>query len=385
MRDVPGTENIYRLPKNRYGVRKKVKGKQITFGSADNLDDAIYIRDWCKNKGWTEKYPNLANRLLFSEDYKLIEKITSERNVSKKTRETYIQTVNHYTRLLDESLTDLIKVYYDEEYNKHWKERRLKNDLIAYRNYLNNNYLKLTSGAYFKKMLTIFRHLEIQISYLPKISDKNVNDLPPITHRDLLTKNNLVDAYNIANPLMKAVILFESSSGCARRETLNLTVQDYLEANNINIIDKPVKILLLGVDSSFVPTFKVKRQKTNKYYFTYCTPQCNKEILEYLINRDNLTLGSRLFDCNLYYWNSYYNNINEELGLGKVRKYNKFRSHMLRKWNASTLYNNGMSINDVDSLQGRGKDSTHSSYFMEDPELLRQKYMDHMDCLVLEV
>lgn len=29
---------------------------------------------------------------------------------------------------------------------------------------------------------------------------------------------------------MKAIILFMSSSGCARRETLNLTVMDYMNA-----------------------------------------------------------------------------------------------------------------------------------------------------------
>lgn len=56
---------------------------------------------------------------------------------------------------------------------------------------------------------------------------------------------------------------------------------------------------------------------------------------------------------------------------------------MLRKFNASTLYNNGMSISDVDSLQGRGKDSTHSSYFMEDPELLRQKYLKYVEVLTI--
>ena len=66
--------------------------------------------------------------------------------------------------------------------------------------------------------------------------------------------------------LPSTVILFISSSGCARRETLNLTVKDYLEANNINMTDDTVKTLLLKVDSDFVPTFKVRRQKTNKYY-----------------------------------------------------------------------------------------------------------------------
>ena len=58
---------------------------------------------------------------------------------------------------------------------------------------------------------------------------------------------------------------------------------------------------------------------------------------------------------------------------------------MIRKFHASSLYNDGMSIDDVDSLQGRSKDSTHRAYFMEDPLLLKNKYVEHMDCLLLDV
>ena len=369
-----------------YRVYKFIKGKCYRFGNYKHEASAIKKVKKLKENNWDGLYKPVSKRKMqYPEDIDLIERICHERNIAFKTKETYYQAIIHYSELLGESFTNLIKIYSDEEYKKHWKERRLKTDLINYRNYLANTYQKNTVRIYFNKIKTILRHLEIEISYLPTVNNKNIKDLPPITYNDLLTKDNLRDAYNIANPLMRAVILFESSSGCARRETLNLTVKDYLEANNINMTDDTVKTLLLDVDSDFVPTFKVRRQKTNKYYLIYCTPQANKELLNYLINREALFLDSPLFDVNLYYWNHYFNDINNRLGLGQVRNYNKFRSHMLRKWNASTLYNNGMSMDDVDSLQGRGKDSTHQSYFMDDPELLRQKYMDYMDCLLLEV
>lgn len=58
---------------------------------------------------------------------------------------------------------------------------------------------------------------------------------------------------------------------------------------------------------------------------------------------------------------------------------------MLRKFHASQLYNDGMSLEDVDSLQGRGKDSTHSSYFMDDPEKLREKYIEHMNAITINL
>lgn len=64
-----------------------------------------------------------------------------------------------------------------------------------------------------------------------------------------------------------------------------------------------------------------------------------------------------MFKINLDYLNNNFVKINNELALGKVGKYNKFRSHMLRKFHASALYNaeNGLSLEEIDSLQGRKK------------------------------
>lgn len=326
-----------------------------------------------------------SNRLTYSEDYNIVNSICTERNVQIKTKETYLQTIDHYTKLFNKSFTSLTTLYYNEEENIVWKKRTLKQHLIQYRNYLYNTFMPNTAKIYFGKLLTILRHMELELGQLPKLNNKNTNELPPITYEQLPTKSEIEKAYDIANPVMKTVILFISSSGCARKECMNLTVKDYLEANNIKLEDKPVKSLLLKVDESFVPCFKIKRQKTNKFYFTYCSPQANQQILEYLVNRENLTLESPVFDLNYYYWNKYFDEINTQLEMGKARKFNRFRSHMLRKYHASTLYNNGMGITDIDDLQGRSKDSTHQSYFMEDPELLKKKYINHMDCLLLEV
>lgn len=42
-------------------------------------------------------------------------------------------------------------------------------------------------------------------------------------------------------------------------------------------------------------------------------------------------------------------------GLGKIGPYNRFRSNMLRKFHVSSLYNDGMSLDDVNDLQGKAK------------------------------
>ena len=73
--------------------------------------------------------------------------------------------------------------------------------------------------------------------------------------------------------------------------------------------------------------------------------------------------------------------LNEKCGGGKVAGMNRIRSHMLRKFHASRLYNDGLSIDKIDALQGRAKDNTHSAYFKESPEKLKEVYIEHMDCL----
>ena len=377
----------YRWDGGAWRVYKWINGKCHYFGRFESETQAIKKVNRLRKNNWNGliKPKNRKITFPFKEDEKLIDKIAIERNIKEKTKATYCQCVIHYTEYLNQSFTELIEIYYAEEETTPWKKRTLKTHLISFRNHLYNTYLKGTAKNYFSRLLTLFRHLEIELNYLPMLNTKNIKEAQPITHSDLLTKEELEKCYEAASPLLKVIILFQSSTGCARRETLNLTIKDYLIANDVEIIDKPVKSLLLQVNTDNIPCFRLKRQKTNKYYFTYCTPQTNQEVLEYLINREDLSIESPLFDTNLYYWNKMYHDINDSLELGTAGNYNRFRSHMLRKWHASTLYNNGMSIDDIDSLQGRSKDSTHQSYFMEDPELLKKKYINHMDCLLLEV
>ena len=77
--------------------------------------------------------------------------------------------------------------------------------------------------------------------------------------------------------------------------------------------------------------------------------------------------------------------INNKLGLGKAGAYNRFRSNMLRKFHASQLYNDGLGMDEIDELQGRAKDQTRTSYFMENPLRLREKYIDHMSAVTINL
>ena len=323
---------------------------------------------------------------MYCSDREILNNLVYRRNLTYKTKQGYKNALDCYTSYNGMLFIELLKeAENDEEKGIRWKNRRLKKRLMDFRIYLQENYLVSTAKVYFQRILTLYRHFEIEIHNLPRINPKSVKMSKPITFEDLPTKEIIKEAYYISNQIMKAIILFISSSGCARIETLNLTVEDfknatyeYHKSNDINIalnILKDIKFI--------IPIFRIRRQKTNKFYFTFCSHEASNEIIKYLSLKSNLNDKDKLFDINLYYWNKYFNYINNELNLGKVGEYNRFRSHMLRKFHASSLYNfsNSLSLSEIDALQGRGKNSTHSSYFMENPRNLREKYINSLDSL----
>lgn len=322
-------------------------------------------------------------------DEELFKNFVSERNLTYGTEKGYKYVLKTYVDFTEKSLQELLTEAETEEDNGiRWKKRKLKKRLIAFRSYLFENYLGKTAKTHFGKVLTFYKHFEIEIHDLPQISKKNINQNPPINYKDLPTKEDIKNSLKYANPVMRAVILFMSSSGCARRETLNITIQDFIDAtkeyhNSNNIYDV---LNELKDNDSIIPTFKIHRQKTNKHYYTFCSPEATTEIFYYLSNIDKeLKNEDKLFKIGQYYFYKSFNDINDALALGKIGDYSSFRSHMLRKFHASQLYNSGMSRDEVDALQGRSKNSTHKSYFMENPEKLKLKYMEHMDSVTINL
>ena len=322
-------------------------------------------------------------------DKKILKEISLARNFAFKTKQSYKNAMIVYTKFQNKSFHDLLdEAENEEEMGIRWKKRKLKQRLIEFRVFLIDEYLISTSNVYFQRILTLYRHFEIEVHDLPPISTKSAKMSKPITFEDLPTKKIIKEAVEISNPIMKAIILFISSSGCARRETLNLTVGDFIEATYEYHKTKNIEEALdiLRKMDMVVPIFRIKRQKTNKFYFTFCSYEASDAIIEYLVSLNHdLKRNDKLFNLNLYYWNKYFNNINDKLNLGKVGEYNKFRSHMLRKYHASYLYNdnNGLSLSEIDELQGRGKDSVHSSYFMENPQILKKKYINSLKSILI--
>ena len=328
-------------------------------------------------------------KVLTMNNNELLKTLAISCNHSEETQRIYRLALSQYASYFNQGLHELLaEAEEDENNNLKWKRRRVKAKLTEYRHHLLQKYALNTVKKHMIVINKFYRFYDIEIQKLPMINEKSMQKAQPIYFKDLPDKEIIREAVSIASPFMKAVILFICSSGCGRAETLNLTIQDYIDAlyeyvpqrcrNIYEIID------ITNKNDNVVPTFNIKRIKTNKYYTTYCSPEAVKAINAYLLTRtDPLTNESTLFKTHPQYLINNFQKINDYLGLGKVGKYNRFRSHMLRKFHASALYNDDMSLDKVNDLQGKAKNKTDQAYFLINPEDLKYDYIQHLPAVTI--
>ena len=325
-------------------------------------------------------------------DQEILENFVQTRHLKQRTKTMYEYTLKMYTNYHQMTLTELLQEAEKEEENGiRWKHRKLKTRLINFRNWLQDKYLNTTAKKNFSRVLTFYRHHEIEIHQLPPYNEKNSNFPEPITFDKLPDQDIIKHALKITkNPVMRALILFMSSSGCARAETLSLTVNSFIEATfpYHNKTDIYEALNILKERDDVVPIFKLRRQKNQKFYYTFCTPEATTEITNYLLSiNKTLTHIDKLFQISESWLFKKFAEINDQLNLGKVGEHRRFRSHMLRKFHASSLLNAGMNKDDVNMLQGKSRNSTDESYFYDDPKKLQEKYIEYMGavCIYLDV
>ena len=300
----------------------------------------------------------------------------TNRNIKDSTIKSYRLAILKYESFNQRLMDDLIEeAIIDEESAVPLKNRRIKKRLLDFRAFLLDSDLSVgTVRTYLSRIRTFYRHFEVELPYLNDIS---LDEEYLSSSGDLPTKCDIRRACDISSLDFKAVILFMSSSGCAKAETLSLTVGEFIKETEDyhggGAIDDVLECLENRKD--IVPTFYLKRVKTNKFYHTFCSPEASHSIVKYLLSRESLTLEDKLFDftdSSLIYS---FKKVNDKLDMGFVGKYRFFRSHALRKYHASNI---GLSADYIDALQGRAKTKVHEAYIKTNPNKLKEIYISAM-------
>ena len=309
----------------------------------------------------------------------LIEQIAMERNISEKSKRNYYCAVKEYEHYTNKTLNELLKeAEAEEDAGIRWKHRQLKTYLTGFRAELSKNYSQNTMRSYFTVIKTIYNHYEIEIHKLPSYKTKQLQTTKEITFDDLITKKELLEAYEHGDNLVQALILFMSSSGVSRTDTCNISIQQFISACKEYITTNTLEEQLLELSQQeVIPTFHLQRQKTKKNFYTFCSPEATQKIINYLHSRDTLSLEDKLFDIHPITINRKFQKINDMLELGEAGSYRKFVPHMLRKYQASVLTNckHHLTEEEVDVIQGRSKNTVHRAYFKNDPKVLKEKYI----------
>lgn len=277
------------------------------------------------------------------------EQFCKERNIKKETIKQYRTTVKQYTEYYDMSLEELIDEAIDEETDVNINKRRrsIKTRLGQFRTHLvNETELKTsTIQARMQNLFTLYSHFDVELPNLPPLHKEETIET---TYFDLPTKKQIAMAIEIAGIRLASLILFMASSGTGRTECANLTIGDFIKAcsmyhtkeNIVDIIEE-----LYGCPEPIIPTFYLFRQKTSKWYYTFCTPEATTAILEWLLlkleiceaNDEELTMEDSLWGLSTRQMTYHFSNINDELNFGFKGSYRFFRPHTLRKFMASTL------------------------------------------------
>lgn len=335
----------------------------------------------------SSKKPKISNNVL-ENSKELLNKFFQERNIKTSTQKGYIASMGRWFNYVDyNDLQENIDTYIKEEDNRiPTRDRRIKKEMLGFREHLiNDKSIKSAKSvrSYFSKVGTVFRHFGLEIPSLPQVKmDKgyvsNYNDLP--------THEMLRNACEQSPVDLKSIILFMSSSGSAKAETLSITVGMFLEGCSDYLEEIPTEqnipetIKALSDKHDIVPLIYLRRIKTDKWYYTCCSPEASYMIIESLKIRKDLKWDDKLFDYTPSLILTKFQEINDNNNWGYVGAYRRFRSHALRKFMASNI---GLPRDQVDSFQGRAKDMIQEAYFKQDPQSLKKIYMNNMNRIMI--
>lgn len=312
--------------------------------------------------------------MMMSEE--LLKRFCSNRNIKYSTLKSYRSAIAKYEFFHDMDMGSLMdEAIVEEDEGISLKNRKIKGRLLDFRSFLLDSGLSIsTVRTYFSRIKTFYRHFEIELPYL---NDIKFDEEYLSSYFDLPTRGDIRKVCSISSNAFRALVLFISSSGCAKAETLSLTVGDFVKASDDyhdgGSIDDVLNCLIGRRD--IVPAFYLKRIKTNKFYYAFCSPEASHHIVKYLISRKGLSLDDRLFDftdSSLIYS---FKKVNDKLNMGFVGRYRFFRSHALRKFHASNI---DLSADIVDELQGRGKSRVREAYMKTNPRRLKEIYIGAM-------
>ena len=139
----------------------------------------------------------------------LFKNFTISCNHAIGTTQSYELSLRKYCNYFDMSLKELLEEAEGDEMNGvKWKYNRLKSKLVEYRHHMFQSYAAGTVRKEMNGIIFFYKFYDIEVWNLPKGNDKSIQKLAPIYFKDLLDKEVIREAFQIASPLRKLSYCF---------------------------------------------------------------------------------------------------------------------------------------------------------------------------------
>ena len=325
----------------------------------------------------------------FNEDIELINQFHINAGHSKNTIKTYKTAFNKYRNFHKMSLKELLnEAIKEQEMNVPINQLNIYNRINLFKQYLIENHIGNTISSTLQMIKTFYKHNRVELPYFPPLNRKTIKHHKFINYGDLLSKEEILKGLRISNDELKSWIMVMVSSGATRVECKQLTnetlfrgtLQDHQKDNVLDAFK------YLSRHDNVVCTCELIRKKTMKPYYTFLNPETVQHIAQHKLNIGDIKPENPLLRYSEDYVGKKCREINEYLQFGHAGGYTRFRPHMFRKFNATHLhqgFKEKLSMDEIDQLQGRGKNSTRQSYYKNNPEILKLNYIQAMNNISL--
>ena len=310
--------------------------------------------------------------------------LCSEKNLSQNSIRKYRNCLKNFTNYHQLTLKELVdEAEEDEENNVRPARRRIRSRLLSFRTHLINDLgykaATIKTNMICAKSLYRFQGIvvpEIPNAVLPSSPNESIEfeDLPTIKHI-----KSAIESTKKAKH--KALFLFAACNGSARMELSTFSFGQFLEGVKpfCNNPESP-KDIINDLDGNcdeleVIPVFKMRRHKTDYFYYSPITPEATQFCINYLkIEGQNLTYDDPFFQLSPDGVSTAFKLINEKFQWGKRGLYGFFSSHRIRKFNASIIEDTDF----ANFIQGRKPNPIKETYFKRDINRIREEYKKHM-------
>ena len=325
---------------------------------------------------------------------KIFQEFCDNRGLAEGTIGNYKVALQRYSNFTNKTLEELIQEADDEEEaNIKMRKRKIKLYLFGFKRWLREQEY---SDTYTNHLIVLVRsfYSEYDIELPKNLKRKSRRDKKQETIEDLPTMDDVKKSLEYSSHTYMALTLLMVSSGMSRAEVCSLTFENFYKAVGLpKDFKKPLPDLIERVKSmdNLIPIWKIRRVKTSRPYFTFCSPQATNAILEYLGQQyrayewqpkpeDQLFRNYEL-PITRSAVSRQYQRINKIAGFPKVNNKILIRPHSLRKLFATTLEKNRMPHLMIRWLMGHTIDGTTDAYFKADPEALKIEYLNVVNAL----